>query len=259
MRRIYYYTITRMIFVTKPPSPKFTRLQAMGLLNPHPERVKAPWFLDGSFFDPLDLVQVRYEMLRHAQQEGVSKAEAADLFGVSRPTFYHLEAAYAQEGFKGLQPRQRGPKEGTQTERRVDGVYRIQPTRASPAGCPPDGPAHPGGARRVGPSTQHRTRLGAEKKTLGAIVPDSPGEHLTRYETLRARVVKGAAHPSELATMAFHGMLRGLDHLAAVPDSPPSTAKPRPRGGSSPLGDVEFVNVLTNIVLRIQAEASHVY
>jgi transposase len=112
MRRIYYYTITRMIIVTKPLSPKFTRLQAMGLLNSHPERVKAPWFQDGGFFDPLDLVQVRYEMLRHAQQEGVSKAEAADLFGVSRPTFYHLETAYIQEGFKGLLPRQRGPKEG---------------------------------------------------------------------------------------------------------------------------------------------------
>ena len=101
-----------MFIVTKPPSTKFAHLQTMGLINPHPERVKAPWFLDGGFFDPLDLVQVRYEMLRHARQEGVPKVEAAGLFGVSRPTFYHLEAAFTLEGLKGLLPRQRGPKEG---------------------------------------------------------------------------------------------------------------------------------------------------
>jgi transposase len=112
MWRIYCYIVARMFIVTNPPYPKFTRLQAMGLLNPHPERVKAPWFRDGSFFDPLDLVQVRYEMLRHARQEGVSKVDAAGLFGVSRPTFYHLEAAFTLEGLKGLLPRQRGPKEG---------------------------------------------------------------------------------------------------------------------------------------------------
>jgi transposase len=112
MRRIYCYIIARMLIVAKPSSPKFTHLQVMGLLNPHPERVKAPWFQEGSFFDPSDLLQVRYEMLRHAHQEGVSKVKAADLFGVSRPTFYHLESAFLREGFQGLLPRPRGPKEG---------------------------------------------------------------------------------------------------------------------------------------------------
>lgn len=33
-----------------------------------------------------DLVQVKYEMLRHARQDGVTKADAASLFGLSRPT-----------------------------------------------------------------------------------------------------------------------------------------------------------------------------
>jgi len=69
----------------------------------------------------------------------------------------------------------------------------------------------------------------------------------------------GMAHPAELATMACQGMLRGLDHLALAPDSMPATAKPWPRGSSTPLGQEAFVHVLTNIVLRIQAEASHVY
>lgn len=89
---------------------KVERLKLLGALNPRPERVRAPWFQTGGFFDPRDLVQVKYEMLRQVQREGASKAEAAALFGVSRPTFYQAESAFAREGLAGLLPRQRGPK-----------------------------------------------------------------------------------------------------------------------------------------------------
>ena len=92
------------------PSPKRDRLRQQGTFNPRPERVKAPWFLSGDFFDPDDLIQVKYEMLRHVRSAGASKAEAAALFGVSRPTFYQAEAAFAQEGLTGLVPKTRGPK-----------------------------------------------------------------------------------------------------------------------------------------------------
>jgi transposase len=92
------------------PDPKTARLKAQGVLNPHPERVQAPEFQAGTFFDPRDLVQVKYEMLRRVQVDGASKVEAADAFGVSRPTYYQAEAAYTREGLAGLLPRQRGPK-----------------------------------------------------------------------------------------------------------------------------------------------------
>jgi transposase len=49
-------------------------------------------------------------MLRHARQDGVTKAEAASLFGLSRPTFYLAEASYARDGISGLLPQPRGPK-----------------------------------------------------------------------------------------------------------------------------------------------------
>jgi transposase len=91
-------------------NPNATRLKALGALNPHPERVQAPTFQADAFFDPRDLVQVKYEMLRLVQKEGVTKADAATLFGVSRPTYYQAEAHYADEGLAGLLPRQRGPK-----------------------------------------------------------------------------------------------------------------------------------------------------
>lgn len=91
---------------------KAERLKQFGSLNRHPERVRADWFQTGPFFDAQDLVQVKYEMLRQVLHEGISKADAAALFGVSRPTFYQAEAALARDGLAGLLPRQRGPKGG---------------------------------------------------------------------------------------------------------------------------------------------------
>jgi hypothetical protein len=65
---------------------KLDRLGHLGALNPRPQAVRAAWFHPTGFFDANDFVQVKYEMLRHARLDGASKAEAAALFGVSRPT-----------------------------------------------------------------------------------------------------------------------------------------------------------------------------
>lgn len=92
------------------PTPKQQRLARDGALNPHPERVRAAWFQAGDFFDPNDLVQSKYEMLRHAETGEASKAAAAALFGMSRPTYYQAEAAFTREGLAGLLPKRRGPK-----------------------------------------------------------------------------------------------------------------------------------------------------
>jgi len=109
MRHIFHYKpIRREALLT--PSPKHDRLRRQGVLNPRPERVKAPWFQTGEFFDADDLIQVKYEMLRHVHSGGASKADAAALFGMSRPTFYQAEAAFAQDGLTGLVPKMRGPK-----------------------------------------------------------------------------------------------------------------------------------------------------
>src|SRR5678816_538818 len=39
-------------------------LSAQGATHPHPQAVTDPLFRDSAFFDPNDLVQVKYEMLR---------------------------------------------------------------------------------------------------------------------------------------------------------------------------------------------------
>jgi len=103
------YTQATPLAMTKRPT-KIDRLRELGILNPQPERVRARWFEATGFFDASDLLQVKYEMLRHARQDGVTKTEAAELFGVSRPTFYQAETAFEQAGLAGLLPRPRGPK-----------------------------------------------------------------------------------------------------------------------------------------------------
>lgn len=79
-------------------------------LNPHPEAIRDPLFADNPFFDPADLVQVRYEMVRRHEVDGQVISAVATNFGVSRPTFYKAQAALATAGLAGLLPAQRGPK-----------------------------------------------------------------------------------------------------------------------------------------------------
>ncbi|KQV84554.1 hypothetical protein ASC87_29850 [Rhizobacter sp. Root1221] len=107
--------------MSKSPT-KIDRLRQAGILNAQPQRVRAVWFQTGGFFDANDLVQVKYEMLRHAREEGVTKAEAASLFGLSRPTFYQAEAAFERDGVAGLLPRPRGPKAAHKLTPEVMGV-----------------------------------------------------------------------------------------------------------------------------------------
>jgi transposase len=120
-RHIIIYTSSRTQTMTK-TVPKLDRLRQGGVLNAQPARVQAAWFQPGSFFDANDLVQVKYEMLRHARQDGVTKAEAASLFGLSRPTFYQAEAAFEQGGVAGLLPQVRGPKSAHKLTAEVMGV-----------------------------------------------------------------------------------------------------------------------------------------
>lgn len=90
---------------------KLRTLQQQGTLNPRPKEVRDELFLQDEFFDPRDLVQVKYEMLRRVQSEGKSVTAAAANFGFSRPSFYQALSAFEQDGLAGLAPRKRGPKQ----------------------------------------------------------------------------------------------------------------------------------------------------
>lgn len=87
-------------------------LLEQGVLNPRPELVRDSLFDQHSdFFDPQDLMLVKYEMLRRVRVDGLPVARAAEAFGFSRVTFYQALAAFEQRGLPGLLPRRRGPKQ----------------------------------------------------------------------------------------------------------------------------------------------------
>jgi transposase len=85
-------------------------LIAQGATHPHPQAVIDPLFRDSAFFDPNDLVQVKYEMLRSVENGDRAVVEAAQAFGLSRPVFYVTQELFQREGLPGLLPRKRGPK-----------------------------------------------------------------------------------------------------------------------------------------------------
>ena len=88
---------------------KQSRLKERHTLHPHAARVSDGLFNGSDFFDRRDLVQVKYEMLRRVRVDGSSITSAAAAFGLSRPSFYEAQAAFAQDGLLGLLPKKRGP------------------------------------------------------------------------------------------------------------------------------------------------------
>ncbi|MEK7703389.1 MAG: helix-turn-helix domain-containing protein [Myxococcota bacterium] len=95
---------------TKTPDPKVDALRQHGSLNPKPDKVADPLFASSAFFDRRDLVQVKYEMVRRVNADGLSVSRSAATFGFSRPSFYQAQAAIEREGLAGLIPKKRGPR-----------------------------------------------------------------------------------------------------------------------------------------------------
>lgn len=94
------------------PDPKGEALRESRTLNPRPEAVTDEAFTGSDFFDPRDLVQVKYEMLRRVSAQGASVSSAAAAFGLSRQSYYQAAAALAEGGLPGLLPGKPGPRGG---------------------------------------------------------------------------------------------------------------------------------------------------
>ena len=85
-------------------------LREYGVLNGRAAKVTDELFSQNEFFDPRDLVLVKYEMLRRVRVDGQSVTQAAQGFGFSRAAFYQAQAAFEREGLAGLIPKHRGPR-----------------------------------------------------------------------------------------------------------------------------------------------------
>jgi transposase len=107
---VYTYYGESMPVRSKSKSQKLEALRQEGTLNPTPNDVHDPKFLENEFFDPHDTVQVKYEMLRRVSIENASVSATTEAYGVSRPTYYQTKASFDKGGVAGLVPQKRGPR-----------------------------------------------------------------------------------------------------------------------------------------------------
>jgi hypothetical protein len=242
--------------MTKPPS-KRDRLRELGGLNPHPDRIRAPWFRSGDFFDPDDMVQVRdvascsgrwrfqgrgSRLIRNVQTDVLSSGERLCERGAARVA---TETARAQ----GRAQTQLG---GHGVHRGASGARWQHPRSRACAGDRNQ-------ARAVDPPAQYRTRVSAQKKT----VDDSPqfrppSSALARYEALRADLLGTGPNSEGHAAIRFHGLLHGL--AIQRPDASRIEAPtPTVLASNSVRDNGALVRVLANLVLRAHEELAHVY
>lgn len=90
--------------------PKLASLRDANAVHARSGEVSDALFTSSAFFDPRDVVQVKYEMLRRVRVDGVPIARAVRAFGFSRPAFYLAQAAFEKAGLLGLLPQPRGPR-----------------------------------------------------------------------------------------------------------------------------------------------------
>lgn len=89
---------------------KAKALREEGTLNLAPNKVRDAKFHGSEFFDPRDIVQVKYEMLRRVSIENAPVTSVTEEYGVSRPTYYQTKATFDKAGIAGLVPQKRGPR-----------------------------------------------------------------------------------------------------------------------------------------------------
>lgn len=106
--------------------PKQQALKEQGVLYAHHHKVADPLFGRSNFFDPRDLVQVKYEMVRRVEVDGKSVTQACTAFGFSQPSFYKAQLALQRAGLPGLMPKRRGPKRAHKLTGEVMGFIRKQ-------------------------------------------------------------------------------------------------------------------------------------
>lgn len=103
-------------------------LRKHGAFYAETDAVTAPLFEQNEFFDPRDLVLVKYEMLRCVQVDGLSVVEAARQFGFSRAGFYKTLSVFQRRGLVGLIPARPGPRHAHKLTDDVFGLIDEQVT-----------------------------------------------------------------------------------------------------------------------------------
>ena len=209
----------------KPKSdPKSQALREQGSLNPKSRQVTDELFLTREFFDPRDLVQVKYEMLRRVQTEGHPVSRSASAFGFSRPSFYQAQAAFQQGGLPALTPQKRGPKQAHKLTAEVLAFLRqVRQLDPSLRAADLSSLVQDKYGISVHPRSIERAWVRSQKKNVGSkiLTPSVASEgFVARYEQLRnGALSRSSASDFGLALFLRQGMIAWMMHACscAVP------------------------------------------
>ena len=222
--------------------PKADALAEDGALNPAPEKVRDPKFQEGGFFDPRDIVQVKYEMLRRASVENASVTDVSEEYGVSRPTYYQAKADFDEGGIAGTRTQEaRSPRPAQDPGRSLgvsqgaDFPWRTD-TRARV------GEVAPEGVRPRCPSKNDRTgdqcKKNFEMTRITATPAAPPTTVVARYESLRSAMLGEALLPDARSGLVvfLHG---GMWRWARLPPVEPPRLEPISSRSSAPAQFIE--------------------
>ena len=198
---------------------KMQALEASRTLNPRPEKVTDPAFGPGGFFDPADLVQVKYEMVRKAEAAGVPGEPGRRRLRVLPPV-----AVLGQDG---------NARAGTGRPGSGQAWPQGRPQAHRPGRGPAGGPA--GGRPRPAAGGAGRPRSGSVSASASIRVRSSgrcsaaapPG---TR--TSRAAGRPPGRRPKADQSGSIHPVITAGDDRSAPPGGMSSCAAPRPPGAA---------------------------
>jgi transposase len=134
---------------------KTQALKTAGTFNTRAKQVRHPLFEESAFFDPCDLPQLKYEALRAIQKDDYSITQAADEFGLSRPTLYHAQEQFDKQGLEGLLARKRGPKKARKLTPDV-WQYLMEQAATQPSG----------GARQLAQRVSEKFKIRLHPRTI---------------------------------------------------------------------------------------------
>ena len=204
----------------RPRHPKADALRQRGSLNPRPQAVRDPLFASGAFFDPRDLVQVKYEMVRRVRVDGRAVRRSAQDFGFSRPAFYHAQSALADGGLAALVPKKPGPRRAHKLSAEVMAFLAAAVCARSPHCGQEAGGARAGALRARRAPAQHRAGVHAGgKKPAVTAGPDATvsAEVAVRYEDRRRHILAGGgSRPLRAAVDPPPGDRKYREHPAPV-------------------------------------------
>ena len=237
--------------------PKLGALLRSRSVNARASAVRGPLFSDSGFFDPHDLIQVRYEMVRRVCIEQHSISETSRLFGVSRPTFYKIKDDFDRSGLFGLLPIKRGPrgphkltnevlkfiKESTNDDQNPDPTALVAAI-----------------SKRFGVTVHRRTVVRAltpslKDTTCPAALGGDSRSLTASYEALRAHELGMAdcCHPLRgLALFMREGMAAWMMNVAEKPSRDSVVAPATSRTIPIPEGiERTLINIMANMALGV--------